>query len=83
MAACNFNIDFQGQAAEVLASAKTMVEKVNGSFDGNEDQTAVINSSYPWDRSKGKYTVSGQTITFQITREANARPMCCYRKLPA
>ena len=68
MASCNFNIDFVGVAGEVLSTAKEMVEKVNGSFDGNEN-FGNYKLKLPVGQIEGRYTVNGQTITFEITRK--------------
>lgn len=64
--ACEFSIQFSGNAEEVLAKAKNAVEKQGGNFDGDSSK-GDFNVSVFGNKIVGDYTVSGQNLNINIS----------------
>lgn len=65
MSACNFSVPFQGEAGDILAKAKTTVEKQGGNFTGDVN-AGNFDLSIFGNSIAGSYTVTGQQLNIVI-----------------
>lgn len=68
MAVCNFSVNFNTPAFQIIAKAKSAIENQNGIFMGDEKagqfQVSVIGNTI-----KGNYTITGQVMNLVITQK--------------
>ncbi|MEO7265701.1 MAG: hypothetical protein ABIW38_12340 [Ferruginibacter sp.] len=65
MSACNFSVQFQGAAEDVLAKAKNTVEKQGGNFTGDLN-AGNFDLSIFGNTIAGSYSVAGQQLNIII-----------------
>ena len=66
MGNCKFNVDFNESIGTLIGKAKSAVMKVDGTFSG-DNESGMYALPTPLGMITGNYTVSGNTIEFQIT----------------
>lgn len=66
--ACNFDIQLTMSADELATKAKKLVEDAGGTFSGDSTR-GDITVKLPVGTVQGNYTVSGQTVSFNISKK--------------
>ena len=66
---CQFSIPFSGSSTDVLARAKSAVQKQGGAFKGDQ-KSGAFEVSVLGSAIKGSYIVNGQELTINI----NSKP---------
>lgn len=64
--ACDFSIPFTGDVESVLAKAKNAVQSQGGNFNGDVNH-GNFDVSVFGNKIVGNYTISGQTMSINIT----------------
>ncbi len=64
--ACDFSIPFTGDAQTVLSKARNAVQSQGGNFNGDAN-SGDFNVSVFGNKIVGNYTVTGQTLSINIT----------------
>ena len=68
MAACNFTLATDGNAADMLEKAKMAIEKQSGTFTG-DGKVGNFNVSFFWQEIVGAYNVSGTDLNIIIEKK--------------
>ena len=69
-----FDVTFTGDAAQLVAKAKTEIEAQDGAFTGDTN-AGTLNISLPIVGGiQGSYKISGQVITISITQKPQFVP---------
>lgn len=66
--ACTFQIDLPGAAEDIIAQAKSMIEKQGGTFNGTESAGSYA-LKLPVGTVEGTYSVVGKAIQFDIKKK--------------
>ncbi len=65
MSACQFSVNFSGDAQSIFEKTKSAVEAQGGSFEGNAE-AGKFHLSVMSNTISGSYTTSGQELHFTI-----------------
>lgn len=73
MADCKFDIEFSGDASDLIEKAETLFHGVGGHFSGDTD-TGVFSAQTPLGRVSGNYEIRPHRITILIRRKPFLMP---------
>ncbi len=65
---CQFTIDVDGDPADLIAKAREALAGIGGKMIG-DDQAGEVEADSPFGRIEGSYSVSGQAVSFVITKK--------------
>jgi hypothetical protein len=65
MAECNFSIEFQGPATDIVAKMKSEIQKQGGTFNG-DDAAGSFSVKVLGSTIAGSYTIAGSQINITI-----------------
>ncbi|WP_437930078.1 hypothetical protein WMF37_12880 [Sorangium sp. So ce291] len=66
MAKHSFSVPFSGSSQDIVAKAKSAIEKAGGQFSGNEG-TGDFSVPTPAGTVKGRYAIAAQSFSVDIT----------------
>jgi hypothetical protein len=65
---CRFTIDVDGEPADFIARARRELLAIGGTMRG-DSQAGEVAADTPFGRIEGSYAVSGNAVSFDITKK--------------